>query len=185
MTKKKISKKITPINPKHKQFVEEYLLEWNATRAYKAVYGTKKDNAAAVSAAQLLRKPKVKEYLTIRVAERNEELKIDQKFVIAKAKEIIAADYIGTFQYLTQEEIDDMPLDKRRLVQDISVKKIKTNFSRGGVEQDIEEVTYKVKFMSKDRAHEMLAKHTGSYEKDNVRDINLTGFVGMLKDLDI
>ena len=49
---------------KQKLFADEYLIDLNATRAYKAVYkNCKSDNAAAACAAKLLRNPKVKKYV--------------------------------------------------------------------------------------------------------------------------
>lgn len=68
---------------KQKLFADEYLIDLNATRAYKAVYkNCKNDNAAAACAAKLLRNPKVKKYID----ERLEEIK-SQK--IADAQEVM------------------------------------------------------------------------------------------------
>jgi phage terminase small subunit len=52
------------LTEKQKLFVDEYLIDLNATRAYKAVYpNVKKDSSAAVCAAKLLRNAKVKDYI--------------------------------------------------------------------------------------------------------------------------
>lgn len=68
---------------KQKLFADEYLIDLNATRAYKAVYkNCKSDNAAAACAAKLLRNPKVKAYIDKRL----EEIK-SQK--VAKAQEVM------------------------------------------------------------------------------------------------
>lgn len=49
---------------KQKRFCDEYLIDLNGTRAYKAAYpSVKNDNTAAASASELLRNPKVREYL--------------------------------------------------------------------------------------------------------------------------
>ena len=49
---------------KQKRFCDEYLVDLNGTRAYKAAYpSVKNDNTAAASASELLRNPKVREYL--------------------------------------------------------------------------------------------------------------------------
>lgn len=51
-----------PLTPKQERFVQEFLVDLNATAAYKrAGYKVKNDNAAAASASQLLRNPKVQE----------------------------------------------------------------------------------------------------------------------------
>lgn len=49
---------------KQKRFVEEYLIDLNATRAYRVAYpSVKKDEVAAAAAVRLLRNVKVKEYI--------------------------------------------------------------------------------------------------------------------------
>lgn len=60
------------LNRKWKAFVEEYLrLNWNGTRAYKAIYGEHlSDETAAPRASKLLRNDKIKDYLSQRIAER-------------------------------------------------------------------------------------------------------------------
>ena len=66
---------------KQKLFADEYLIDLNATRAYKAVYkNCKSDNAAA--AAKLLRNPKVKKY----VDERFKQIEGEK---IANAQEVM------------------------------------------------------------------------------------------------
>ena len=47
-----------------KRFAEEYLIDLNGTRAYKAAYpNVKNDETAASAAARLLRDVKVQEYI--------------------------------------------------------------------------------------------------------------------------
>lgn len=73
---------------KQKLFADEYLIDLNATRAYKAVYkNCKSDNAAAACAAKLLRNPKVKKY----VDERFKQIEGEK---IANAQEVM--EYLTT-----------------------------------------------------------------------------------------
>lgn len=51
------------LNHKQKKFCHEYIVDWNKTRAYKAAYKAKTDNAAAACAVKLLRNVKVEEYI--------------------------------------------------------------------------------------------------------------------------
>lgn len=61
---------IARLTEKQKRFADEYLIDLNATRAYRAAYpAVKKDASAAASASQLLRNPKVKAYIDERLAE--------------------------------------------------------------------------------------------------------------------
>ena len=53
---------------RQKVFADEYLIDLNATRAYKAAYkDLKNDNTAAAAAARLLRDVKVREYIDSRM----------------------------------------------------------------------------------------------------------------------
>lgn len=61
------------MNSKRMLFCEEYLIDLNATRAYKKVYQTDKDNSARANASKLLQKPEVKEYIEQRLEEIRQE----------------------------------------------------------------------------------------------------------------
>lgn len=52
------------LTPKQKKFCQEYLKDFNATRAYKAAYSVKKDTTAATQGSLTLRNPKVQQYLS-------------------------------------------------------------------------------------------------------------------------
>lgn len=68
---------------KQKIFCDEYLIDLNATRAYKAAYPScKRDNSAAVNSNRLLRKANVKQYIEKRLAEKDSAL-------IAKQDEVL------------------------------------------------------------------------------------------------
>lgn len=72
---------------KQRKFCDEYLIDCNATRAYRKAYpNVKKDSSAAVCAAKLLRIVKVQEYI-------NEQLEKISSEKIATAEEVM--------QYLT------------------------------------------------------------------------------------
>lgn len=68
---------------KQKIFADEYLIDLNATRAYKVAYpNVKNDVAAAAAASRLLRNVKVQEYIAQRMAEKESELIADQDEVL-------------------------------------------------------------------------------------------------------
>lgn len=72
---------------RHKRFCDEYLIDCNGARAYKAVYGEAKNNQSLASKAEkLLRNTDIKEYIQKRLKEIASEK-------IATAEEVI--------QYLT------------------------------------------------------------------------------------
>lgn len=68
---------------KQKLFADEYLIDLNATRAYKVAYpNVKNDDTAAAAASRLLRNVKVQEYIAQRMAEKKSELIADQDEVL-------------------------------------------------------------------------------------------------------
>lgn len=86
---------------KQKIFCEEYIVDLNATRAYKAAYpNVKNDNTAAAAAARLLRIVNVREYIDTRLEEKSGAL-------VAKQDEVL--------QYLTKVLRDDDEATKSRL----------------------------------------------------------------------
>jgi len=55
---------------KQKRFADEYLIDCNATRAYRAAYpNVKKDNVAAAAGGRMLKNVNVSAYITERLAE--------------------------------------------------------------------------------------------------------------------
>lgn len=68
---------------KQKRFCDEYLIDLNATRAYKAVYkNIKSDEAAAACASKLLRNAKVKENISEQLEKVHSEKTADVKEIM-------------------------------------------------------------------------------------------------------
>lgn len=68
---------------KQKRFCDEYLIDLNATRAYKVAYpNVKNDATAAAAAARLLRNVKVREYIDKRLKELESERVADIQEVL-------------------------------------------------------------------------------------------------------
>ena len=71
------------LTDKQRKFCDEYLIDCNATRAYKAAYpNVKKDSSAAVCAAKLLRIAKVQEYINQQLDKISSEKTADAKEVM-------------------------------------------------------------------------------------------------------
>lgn len=83
-----MAERIKKLNEKHKKFAQEYLKDFNATRAYKAVYSTKNDKTAATNGGKLLRNAEVQRYLSevIHQTKLKDIMQIDE--VLAKISEI-------------------------------------------------------------------------------------------------
>ena len=79
------------LNRKQQTFVNEYLIDFNGTRAAKAAGYS--ERSAYSTAHEILRKPEVKEYLEQKISEANELAFLERQRVISKLKEIAYADY--------------------------------------------------------------------------------------------
>ena len=77
---------------KQKIFSDEYLIDLNATRAYKAAYPhVKNDKTAAAAAARLLRNVKVLSYIEERMQDRQKRTEITQDRVLQELAAIAFA----------------------------------------------------------------------------------------------
>ena len=85
------------LTEKQKRFADEYLIDLNATRAYKAAYPkVKKEETAAAAGARLLKNVNVATYVEKRIKDRKKRTEITQDLVLMELVEIAtarAADY--------------------------------------------------------------------------------------------
>ena len=173
-------------NAQRKAFVDNYLLDFNATRAYREVYSPNgSDNSCKVSGSKLLTLIDVQQYLSEKLTERKQQLHVDQSYVVRKLLDITEIDYVDSIQHLTNDQIEKIPKDVRKFIQSIKLLRTKT---RGENNFESETEKYEVTFMSKDKALELLGKHTGAFMKDNVQgqyDLGRMGFTDALRELDI
>lgn len=159
---------------KQKAFVDEYLIDLNATRAYKAVYkNVKSDDVAAAAGNRMLRNVKVEEYLNKRMKDREKRTEITQDKVLnelaqiafangsdfAKVveKPVLKEDGSVLLDPITEEPIyyktvemkltDELPEEKRKAIAGIKMGK-------NGIE---------VNTCDKVRALELLGKHLGMF----------------------
>ncbi len=71
------------LTEKQKKFCDEYLIDLNATRAYKAVYkNCKKDESARVNGSKLLTNTNIKNYINERLEEISSQKTADAKEVM-------------------------------------------------------------------------------------------------------
>lgn len=77
------------LTEKQKIFANEYLIDLNATRAYKAAYKScKKDETAAANGSRMLRNDKVAEYVQQRMNDRSKRTEITQDWVLEELRKI-------------------------------------------------------------------------------------------------
>ena len=88
-----------PLTKTERAFLNEYIKDFNGRRAYQAVYKRcKSENAAAVEASHILRKPKVAAELERRLQQLQERAELDTDEIIREMKKLAFAnqqDYAG------------------------------------------------------------------------------------------
>lgn len=145
---------------KQKIFADEYLIDLNATRAYKVAYpNVKKDETAASAAARLLRNVNVQEYIDKRMKDREKRTEVTQDRVVQELASIAFAkvtDYVGirsngTTSIVVMKSTDDLTDDQVRAIAGIKE-------GANGIE---------IKLNDKEKALELLGRHLGMF-KDKV-----------------
>lgn len=87
-----------PLTPKQEAFIAEYLIDLNATAAYKRAGYVAKGNAAEVNAARLLRHAQVSAAVQAAMDKRADDLEISAKYVLDSIKRVAeAAESEGKF----------------------------------------------------------------------------------------
>ncbi len=84
-----MAKDASELTAKQRRFADEYLIDLNATAAYKRAGYVGKGNTAEVCASQLLSNPKVAEYVRAAMDKRSDDLGIDARYVLTTIKDTI------------------------------------------------------------------------------------------------
>jgi phage terminase small subunit len=145
-----------------KRFCDEYVIDFNGTRAYKAAYpNCKKDETAKAAASRLLTNVNVIQYIQEQKEELREKINITKEQVINQ----IARIAFGDIRKLYNENgglknIQDLDDDAAAIVAGIE-----TTEEFDGYGEDREQIGYtkKVKIASKDKALDMLGKYFGIF----------------------
>lgn len=147
------------LTPKQKIFADEYLIDLNATRAYKAAYpSVKKDDTAAAAGARLLRDVKVAAYIQERMDARAQRTEITQDRVLQEYARIAFFDPRKLFND------DGRPLHLSELDDDTAaaVAGLEVNELYDGDGESIGDVK-KYKIADKKGALDSLARHLGMF----------------------
>lgn len=141
---------------KQKIFSDEYLIDLNATRAYKAAYPhVKNDKTAAAAAARLLRNVKVVSYIEERMQDRQKRTEITQDRVL---QELAAIAFARTTDFV-QIVNDRVLLTDTSKLSEIQIRAIAgIKEGKNGIE---------LKLNDKEKALELLGRHLGMF-KDRV-----------------
>lgn len=163
------------LTEKQKLFADEYLIDLNATRAYKKAYKScKKDETARVNGSRLLTNANVIKYIDERIKEREKRTEITQDKVI-KELAAIAFSSGSDFAQVVEEPIiingsyvmdpDTGEIKKREVVKITPTHKLTEDKQKAIA--GIKEGRYgiEVNTCDKVRALELLGKHLGMFKE--------------------
>lgn len=157
-----------------KIFCDEYLIDLNATRAYKIAYpNVKKDETAAAAGARLLRNVNVKNYIDEKMKEREKRTEITQDKVLKELAKIGFANTTDFVNVVEKEYLEDI-LDEEGNVIKQELRKYKTIDIRetdkldkdkqaaiAGIKET--QAGIEVKLNDKLKALELIGRHLGMF----------------------
>lgn len=149
-----------------KRFCNEFLIDLNATRAYKVAYpNCKKDETARANGSRLLTKANIQEYVAEKMKEREQRTEVTQDMVIKELAKIAFFNPKNIFEdNNTLKNIVSLDDDIASVITSVE-----TLEEYDGYGEDREKIgnTTKVKLADKMKALEMLGRHLGMF-KDKV-----------------
>lgn len=164
------------LTPKQKIFVDEYLVDLNATRAYRAAYkGCKSDGVASVNGSRLLTNPKIAEYLAKRRKDMQKRTEVTQDRVI---QELAAIAFSDILDYVSIS--DDGPYSEVVLTPTKSIPTHK-RAAIAGIKQGANGI--EVKLYDKLVALDKLGQHLGLFNNNDI-DNDSTADDGFIDALD-
>ena len=137
-----------------KIFADEYLIDLNATRAYRKAYpSVKKDETAAQAGSRMLRNVKVAEYIAERMQARQERTEITQDRVL---EELAAIAFARATDYAEVKD-DQVFIKDTAGLSENQIKAI------AGIKQG--KFGIEVKLNDKEKALELLGRHLGMFKE--------------------
>ena len=138
---------------KQKIFADEYLIDLNATRAYKVAYpNVKKDETAAQAGSRMLRNVKVEAYIKKRMQDRQKRTEITQDMVLQELAAIAFANATDFAKIINGRVIltNTADLSKEQAKAIAGIKR-----GKNGIE---------LKLNDKEKALELLGRHLGMFK---------------------
>lgn len=151
------------LSDKQVKFCKEYLIDLNATQA--AIRAGYSENSAQQIGAENLVKPVIAEKIAQLQAKRSEKTEITAENVLKELRNWAYGDFTELME-LSFEQIKELPKDVRRLITGFD--KSTTTFG-----EDCEKVTYKVRFVDKGKAMDMIARHISFYAPEERINLNV------------
>lgn len=152
------------LTAKQKKFVEEYLIDLNATQA--AIRAGYSPNTAQEIGSENLSKPIIKAEIDKAIAERSRRTGINQDRVLRELAKIAFVNPGDVINFDEATVKGDAKEEDLAAIASVKIKNIPT--------EDGEITEREIKLCDKLKALDLLGKHLGIYDKKDAEDKNLT-----------
>lgn len=145
------------LTEKQKIFADEYLIDLNATRAYKAAYSSvKKEETARANGSRLLTNANVASYIAERMKERQKRTEVTQDRVV---EELAAIAFAKATDYVTVQANGPAAMVMIKSTAELSDEQVR---AIAGIKEGANGV--EIKLNDKQKALELLGRHLGMFK---------------------
>ncbi len=149
------------LTPKQQRFADEYLIDLNATAAYKRAGYKAQGNAAEVTASQLLSNPKVAAYVATRMKARENRTEITQDRVLQEYAKLAFLD--PRRFYDANGALIPVPLLPADVAAALSGMEVVTERGKDEDGKPTFADVNKIKYIDKKGALDSIARHLGMF----------------------
>lgn len=148
------------LSDEHRRFVEEYLIDLNATRAYMVAFPESSYDAARANSARLIARDNIQEAIAQGVKDRSARTQVTQDRVLLEIARLAFNDPRRAFDEAGNLlPVQQWPDEVAAAISSIKIKRV--------VEGDVPVEVAEIKFWDKNSAIDKASKHLGMYEIDN------------------
>ncbi len=146
------------MTPKQQRFVDEYLIDLNATQA--AIRAGYSKRTAYSTGQENLKKPEIESAIQERIQERQKRTEITQDKVLEGLARVAMADIRGMFTNNgTLIDVVDLPDDLAMALASVEVVASRVEKEGGDGHEKVVEYTHKIKTNDRMKALELLGRH--------------------------
>jgi len=129
-----VAKPLPPLTPSEQRFVDEYLIDQNATRAYRAAFPESTYHTARTEGSRLLAKPNIRREVKAGRDAVQKRSQVSADAVVREARRLAFADPLYLFEDdgETPRNIRSIPLETRRAIAAVKVRRERTERTTAG-----------------------------------------------------
>ena len=171
------------LNERQKKFCDEYIYDWNASRAYSVAYPDEKTNESIrANASRLLTNDNIQAYIKEIQADIQKQAGISRLMVINEHKKLAFSSIAHLHnKWIELKDFDSLSDEQKDCIAEIDTKVLKKNLGTNQ-EPEIVDVEYvKIKLYDKQKSLDSISKMLGFNEPDKVETKQSIQYVNVSK----